>query len=177
MIAVAIHALVIAVLIQVKAQPPRVTSEGAPQGSMTFYVAAPAAAAPAAAPKPREAKMALKTETTKEVAQPADTVGSAGMVGAAQMPTGPVRLGASGSITLLKKVQPVYPPMMQAARMPGQVVLDAIIHADGTIGEITVLQSTSAAFARSAVDAVKQWRYESIGYEAILTVTVQFTLT
>ena len=176
LIAVVIHAVVLAVLIHVKTQPVRVSSEGAPTGSMTVYIAAPAAA-PAAAAKPREAKTALKTEVTKEEVQPeADVAGSAGTVGIQQPTSGPVRLGSGGSITLLKKVQPVYPAMMQAARMPGIVVLDAIIHADGTIGDVTVLRSTSPAFAQSAIDAVRQWRYEAIGYEAILTVTVQFTL-
>ena len=177
LIAIAIHAVVIAALIHVKTQPVRVVSEGAPTGSMTVYIAAPAAAAPAAAATPREAKTALKTEVTKEEVQPeAEVAGSAGTVGVQQPTSGPIRLGSGGSITLLKKVQPVYPPMMQAARMPGVVILDAIIHADGTIGEVTVLRSTSPAFAQSAINAVKQWRYEAIGYEAILTVTVNFTL-
>ena len=179
-IAIVIHALALAVLIQVKAQPVRVSSEGSPQGPMSVYLPGPpAAAAPAAAPKPREAKTALKTEPVKEEVQPdaADAAGSAGVVGAAQTTSGPVRLGSSGSITLLRKVQPVYPPMMQSARISGQVVLDAIIHADGTIGDVTVLQSSNPAFTRSAIDAVKQWRYQPIGYEAILTVSVMFTLT
>lgn len=177
-IAVAIHVVVLAVLIQVKTQPVRVSSEGSPTGAMTVYISAPAAPAAAPAAKPREAEMALKTEVTKEEVQPvADAAGSAGVIGTEQPTSGPVRLGAGGNITLLKKVQPVYPPMMQSARMPGVVVLDAIIHADGTIGDVTVLRSTSPAFAQSAIDAVKQWRYEAIGYEAILTVTVNFTLT
>lgn len=178
-IAIVIHALAIALLIQVKAQPVRVSSEGSPQGPMSVYLPGPpAAAAPAAAPKPREAKTALKTEPVKEEVQPdAGVAGSAGVVGADQLTSGPVRLGSSGSITLLRKVQPVYPPMMQSARISGQVVLDAIIHADGTIGDVTVLQSSNPAFTRSAIDAVKQWRYQPIGYEAILTVSVMFTLT
>jgi len=71
----------------------------------------------------------------------------------------------------------MYPPVMQSARVTGHVVLDAIIHADGTIGDVTVLQSTNEAFSRSAIDAVKRWKYAPIGFEAILTVTVNFTLT
>jgi TonB family protein len=67
--------------------------------------------------------------------------------------------------------------MMQSARITGQVVLDAIIHADGTIGDVTVLRSSNPAFTRSAIDAVKQWKYAPLGYEAILTVSVSFTLT
>jgi TonB family protein len=179
-IAVVIHAVVIAALVLVKMQPVRVSSEGTQDGPMIAYIAAaPVAAAPAAEPKPKEAEMALKTEVAKEEVQPdagADA-GSAGVVGADQTPTGPVRLGAGGNITLLRKVQPIYPPMMQAARLNGVVVLDAIIHADGTIGDVTVLQSSNPAFTRSAIDAVKQWKYAPIGFEAILTVSVNFTLT
>ena len=87
------------------------------------------------------------------------------------------RTGRRGGITLVRKVQPVYPAMMQSARISGQVQLDAIIHADGTIGDVTVLRSTNGAFAQSAIDAVKQWKYTPIGFEAIVTVTVNFTLT
>ena len=160
-------------------EPVRVSSAGSPTGPMIAYIAAaPVAAAPEAAPKPREAKMALKTEVAKEEVQPdaGSAAGSAGVVGADQPPSGPVRLGAGGNITLLRKVQPVYPPMMQSARVSGAVVLDAIIHADGTIGDVTALRSSNPAFTKSAIDAVKQWKYAPIGFEAILTVTVNFTL-
>jgi TonB family protein len=179
-IAAVIHAAIAAVVIQIATQPVRVSSVGSPGGRIAAYVAGPASAAPAVKPKPPQPKTALKTEAAKDT--PTDdqsasaAVGSAGVLGADQT-GGPVRLGSSGNLTLLKRVQPVYPPMMQRVRATGTVVLDAIIHADGTIGEVTVLQSTNAAFAQSAVDAVKQWVYTPIGFEAILTVTVNFTLT
>ena len=179
-IAALIHVAVVAVLIAVATKPVRVSSAGSPQGRIAAYVAGPVGAAPAVKPKPPQPKTALKTEVVKDA--PADdqstsgAVGSAGVVGADQT-GGPVRLGSSGNLTLLRRVQPVYPPVLQQARITGRVVLDAIIHADGTIGEVTVLESTNAAFTRSAIDAVKQWAYTPIGLEAILTVTVQFTLT
>jgi TonB family protein len=177
-IAVLIHAVVFAALILVKMQPVRVSSAGSEDGPMIAYIAAPVGAASEAAPKPREAKTALKTIAKEEVQPEAGTAaGSAGVVGADQIPNGPVRIGAGGNITLLRRVQPLYPPMMQSARISGAVVLDAIIHADGTIGDVTVLQSSNPAFTRSAIEAVKQWKYASIGVEAILTVTVNFTLT
>ena len=180
-IAAVIHALLFAVLLQVTTKPVRVSSAGSPQGGIAAYIAGPIGAAPAAAPKPREAKTALKTaaaqNTPKEDHSDAPTaVGSAGVVGAGQAGSGPVRLG-SGGITLVRKVQPVYPAVMQSARVSGQVQLDAIIHADGTIGEVTVLRSTNGVFAQSAIDAVKQWKYTPIGFEAIVTVTVNFMLT
>ena len=87
-----------------------------------------------------------------------------------------MRLGTGGNVTLVRRVQPVYPALLQSARVAGQVVLDAIINPDGTIGAITVLKSTNEAYAQSAIQAVKQWRYTAIGFQGILTVTVNFTL-
>lgn len=178
-IAALIHVALVAVLIAIAAKPVRVSSAGSPQAGMAAYVAGPIGAAPAVTPKPPQPKTALKTEVVKDA--PTDdqstsgAVGSAGVVGANQT-GGPVRLGSGGNLTLLKRVQPLYPPVMQAARITGRVVLDAIIHADGTIGDVTVLQSTNPAFTQSAIDAVKQWVYTPVGFEAILTVTVNFTL-
>jgi TonB family protein len=181
-IAAVIHMLLLAVLLQVKTKPVRVSSAGSPQGGIAAYIAGPIGAAPAAAPKRSEAKTALKSEAAKNApkenhSDAGTAVGSAGVVGVGQAGSGPVRLGSGGGITLVRKVQPVYPALMQSARVNGQVQLDAIIHADGTIGEVTVLRSTNGVFARSAIDAVKQWKYTPIGFEAIVTVTVNFTLT
>ena len=180
-IAVAAHALVAAMLIQIQMNPARVTpAASSPGGIAAFITGPPTIEAAAAAPKPREAKTALKTvpaEKEKPAGDTQSTAGSAGVADAAQAAAGPVRIGSSGNVTLVKKVQPLYPPMMQSAHMNGAVVLDAIIHADGTIGDVTVLSSTNAAFTRSAIDAVKQWKYAAIGYEAILTVRVDFALT
>jgi TonB family protein len=89
---------------------------------------------------------------------------------------GPVRLVSGISVQLVKKVVPQYPVMMQSAGIPGVVVLDAIIHRDGSIGEITVLQSSHPAFTQAAIDAVKQWQYTQIPYEGIVTVTLTFKL-
>jgi protein TonB len=110
--------------------------------------------------------------------QPADT-GQAG--GAQGTPgggagTGPVRLGSGEGLTLVTRITPVYPRTMEAARIPGTVVVDAIIHRDGSIGDVKILQSTNAAFAQAAIEAVKRWRYTPLPYEGLVTVTVNFTL-
>jgi len=188
-VAALMHAMLFGVITHVKSRPVRVASAGAPSGSIAAYVPGPSSVMPATivAPKPKpapvEPKTALKTETAK--AEPADdassnaskTVGSAGVVGAGQPGAGPVRLGAGGTVTLIKRVQPIYPAIMQSARMPGHVTLDAIINPDGSIGDVKVLSSTNEAFAQSAIAAVRQWRYNAIGFQGILTVTVNFTLT
>jgi TonB family protein len=65
---------------------------------------------------------------------------------------------------------------MAAAGREGTVVLDAIINADGTIGDVTVLQSIGSLFDQAAINAVKRWRYTPPGFQAIVTVTVIFTI-
>jgi TonB family protein len=180
-IAGVLHLVLLGSLIFVRTKPVRVNPEGSPSGGIAAYVSGPIGGTPAAASRPEPKKTALKTEAAKNApkddqSDAGKAVGTAGVAGAGQAGGGPVRLGSGGNITLLKKVQPVYPVAFQSARMPGQVMLDAVIHADGTIGDITVLRSTNDAFARSAIDAVKQWKYGPIGFEAILTVTVNFTI-
>ena len=182
-IAALVHVLLLALLVHIKTQPVRMSSAGSPYAGMTAYIPGPIAAGPATSTsKPREPK---KTALTTKMAKPAPkdeqssaetAVGSAGVVGAGQPGSGPVRLGTGGNLTLIKKVTPIYPALMQSARVAGQVVLDAIIHPDGTIGDITVLRSTNDVFAQSAIAAVKQWRYTAPGFEGILTVNVNFTM-
>jgi TonB family protein len=180
-IAGAFHVVLLGLLLFARTKPIRVNPEGSPSGGIAAYVSGPIGGTPTVAARPEPKKTALKTEAAKNAPKDDQSdartaVGTAGVAGAGQVGSGPVRLGSGGNITLLKRVQPVYPGVFQSARVPGQVMLDAIIHADGTIGEITILRSTNDAFARSALDAVKQWKYAPIGFEAILTVTVNFTI-
>ncbi len=90
--------------------------------------------------------------------------------------TGPMRVAPGQGPGLIKRVEPQYPPIAQAARLEGVVVLDAIIDKDGTVREIKVLKSAHAAFEQAAVEALKQWRYTPGPQDVILTVTVSFTL-
>jgi TonB family protein len=180
-VTVLLHLILLLILIRVKTHPVRVSPAGAVQAGIAAYVAGPVGTAgtseakSAIEPKKTAFARVAKTapaEDQSDAAQPTDGAGTPG----GQAGNGPVRLGAGGSLTLLTKVTPVYPAIMQSARVPGQVVLDAIIHHDGTIGDVTVLRSTNDAFAQAAIVAVKQWRYTPIPYEGILTVTVNFTM-
>jgi protein TonB len=81
-------------------------------------------------------------------------------------PTGPVLPGVGGvSQPVLipeSKWTPDYPEIARAARIEGNVVLQAVIHKDGSVGEITVLRCTKGymGFEEAAVQAVSRWRYE-----------------
>jgi periplasmic protein TonB len=54
---------------------------------------------------------------------------------------------------------PPYPPAARADRKSGTVVLKAIVYADGTIGDVRVLEGDEP-FVSAALTAVRSWRYE-----------------
>jgi protein TonB len=74
-------------------------------------------------------------------------------------PTGYVSTGGSPTATLVRKVQPGYPPLAMQARIQGVVKLKAIIAKDGSVQNVTVV-SAHPLLAQAAIDAVKQWVYQ-----------------
>jgi protein TonB len=56
---------------------------------------------------------------------------------------------------------PRYPDLARRARIEGSVILMITIAADGSVGEIEVLQGSDArwGFDLAAIEAVKRWRY------------------
>jgi protein TonB len=78
--------------------------------------------------------------------------------------------------SLIRKVQPVYPPLARAARIQGSVVLAAVIGKDGTMENLKLI-SGQPMLVQAALQAVSQWRYrpyilngESIEVETQITV-------
>src|SRR5271167_1228559 len=73
----------------------------------------------------------------------------------------PQRVRVSAGVTsglLVRKVNPVYPPLARQARIQGQVILRAVISKDGSIEGLTLV-SGHPLLAPAAIDAVKQWQY------------------
>jgi periplasmic protein TonB len=69
----------------------------------------------------------------------------------------PISQGVTGG-TLLRRVQPVYPPEARRLHLEGSVILDANIAEDGQIQDLKLV-SGQAVLAQAAIEAVKQWRY------------------
>jgi TonB family protein len=61
----------------------------------------------------------------------------------------------------LKDVRPIYPEALSLAQTSGNVVLDAVIGVDGTIRDVRVAKSTNPDFEQSAIDAVRQWEFDT----------------
>ena len=102
-------------------------------------------------------------------------------------PSGPLLAGV-GDVTnpvLLPetKIEPEYPELARVARLEGNVILQAIVRADGSVGDVQVLRTNrpNMGFEDSAVEAVKQWRYKPATQngrpvEVYFTVFVEFKL-
>ena len=59
----------------------------------------------------------------------------------------------------MQKVDPAYPPDLIEARVEGRVILYAVIHADGTVGEARVLQGLDDRLDANAVAAIQRWHF------------------
>jgi protein TonB len=99
--------------------------------------------------------------------------------------TGPLIPGIGGvsDPQLITRIDPEYPELARRARIQGKVILRAIIHKDGSVGDVEVLKEPAAnlGFSESAVQAVRQWRYRPATQngrpvDVYFTVVVTYTL-
>ena len=58
------------------------------------------------------------------------------------------------------KVDPAYPPEAIRERVEGTVTLYAVIHKDGTVGEVKVLKGVDERLDRNAQDALSRWHFQ-----------------
>jgi protein TonB len=136
--------------------------------------------APKPAPKPPEpkAKKVPRPDPTPDEPEPevAPLPPPAPPADAPAVQPGPIRVAPGQGPGLIKKVEPRYPPIAQAARLEGTVVIDAIILKEGSVSDVKVLKSSNPMFEQACIEAVKQWRFTPGSQDVILTVTVNFTL-
>lgn len=75
-------------------------------------------------------------------------------------PKAPVRVGGRvKEPKLIRRVEPVYPPLAVQTRMQGTVVVEAIINEVGDVTEVKVV-SGPPLLIQAALDAVRRWKYE-----------------
>ena len=59
-----------------------------------------------------------------------------------------------------RKVDPAYPTQLMRENVHGTVILYAVIHADGSVGNVRVLRGIDDRLDRYAREAVEQWKFE-----------------
>ncbi len=93
-----------------------------------------------------------------------------------------VRVGGNvQQAKMIRQIQPQYPQIAKTAHVQGTVQLHAIIAKDGSVQELQYV-SGPALLMRSAMDAVRQWKYQPTllngePVEVDTTISVVFTLS
>jgi TonB family protein len=59
-----------------------------------------------------------------------------------------------------RKVDPAYPIQLMRENVAGTVILYAVIHADGSVGNVRVLRGVDDRLDRYASEAVAQWKFD-----------------
>jgi protein TonB len=95
---------------------------------------------------------------------------------------GPYRPGSG--ITppgLLREIRPDYTEEARRRGIEGDVVLEIVVRADGSVGSARVLQGLGGGLDQRATDAVRQWRFSPARrygspVDVIVEVAVEFKL-
>ena len=89
-------------------------------------------------------------------------IGGAGNAPPPPPKASPKRVTVGGNVQaarLVNRVQPLYPPLARQTRISGTVKLHAIIGKNGAVEQLQVV-SGHPLLVQSALDAVRQWRYQ-----------------
>jgi protein TonB len=95
---------------------------------------------------------------------------------------GPYQPGAGiDPPTLLKEIRPAYTDAARRQAIEGDVVLEIVVRADGSVGNVRVRRSLGAGLEQKAIDAVRQWRFtpakrHGAPVDVVVDVSVEFKL-
>jgi TonB family protein len=95
---------------------------------------------------------------------------------------GPYRPGSGVTPPeLLKEVRPEFTEEARRQGISGDVVLEIVVRADGTVGDVKVLEGLGGGLNRNAIEAVKQWRFsparrQGVPVDVMVEVAVAFKL-
>ncbi|MGC8792851.1 MAG: TonB family protein, partial [Bryobacteraceae bacterium] len=129
-----------------------------PEAGLTAVESHPQQAQQAAAQPPAPA-----VSQAKPAAAPAASASqqpAPAPVAATKLAETPARVGGQvQEARLIRRREPVYPPLARQARIQGTVRLEAVIGPDGRVEKVEAI-SGPPLLRQAAVDAVKQWVYE-----------------
>ena len=83
---------------------------------------------------------------------------------------------------VIREVKPQYTADAMRAKVQGMVVLECVVQADGTVGNVQVIRSLDSVFGldQEAVKAARQWRFAPgtrLGQPVAVLVTIELTFT
>jgi protein TonB len=83
--------------------------------------------------------------------------------------------------TLLREVKPAYTDEARRRAIEGNVVLQIVVRADGSVGDVHVTHTLAAGLEQRAVEAVRQWRFSPARHQGtpvdvLVEVSVGFSM-
>ena len=158
---------------------------GVPEGEYAIEVLKPGYARLTIAKRKIEAGKTVRADLYLNLGNITETVTVDGGVGGAEPAGTPQRIRVSGNVQaskMVKQVRPVYPVEAKKAGVQGTVRMRAVVGKEGDVLGLTLLMAPSAELARSAMEAVNQWKYtptllNGVPVEIQTEVDVNYTLT
>jgi TonB family protein len=95
---------------------------------------------------------------------------------------GPYRPGAGITApSIQREVRPDYTDEGRRRAIEGEVVLEIVVRADGSVGTVKLLRALGAGLDQRAIDAVRQWRFNpakryGTPVDVMVEVSVEFRL-
>jgi protein TonB len=82
----------------------------------------------------------------------------------------------------VSRPKPSYTSEAMKARIQGVVLIEAVVEADGTVGNVKVIRSLDPEFGldQEAIKTAKRWRFEPgtrLGVPVPVIVTIELTFT
>jgi TonB family protein len=128
-----------------------------------------------------DAGMALNNDAQPESGSEALNSGLAGGNKQPSAPAAPLPIGGDvRQAKLIFSVPPVYPALAKSQHVSGNVLIDALIDANGHVTTMKVVSGPSLLH-QAAMDALRQWKYQPASLDGKLVpmhlaVTIQFHL-
>lgn len=66
-----------------------------------------------------------------------------------------------GPLVAIVRVRPVFPPRAATLGLEGFVIVQFDIETDGTVSNVTIVESTHRIFERAAINAAKRFRFKA----------------
>ena len=95
--------------------------------------------------EPASAKVAPAAESVPPASSPAPT---------------PEPIGETREPRVIRRVEPIYPPIARSQGIGGRVTVRITVAADGSVENVKIEQSTSPLFNQAALKAARQMRFE-----------------
>ncbi len=82
---------------------------------------------------------------------------------------------------LIRDVKPQYTPRAMEEKVQGEVLMECVVKADGTVGDTKIVKSLHPDLDKAALDAAAQWLFEpgtrdGKPVNVLVTITIAFTL-